>query len=90
MPSLPMLLKALAAAEKEELLFERAFVLKAGTAAVAKSGQLEMAVDWARKAAKAFVMLEGEESFFSVEARKQQTVLELTLEARLNENVIDS
>ena len=75
MPSYPMLMDALKDAEKEGLASERAHVLLAGTKALARSRQVETALDWATKTREAFEQLEGSESFYSNLAREQEQAM---------------
>ena len=75
MPSYPMLMDALKDAEREGLASERAHVLLAGTKALARSRQLETALDWAKRTREAFELLEGPDSFYSTLARTQEEAM---------------
>lgn len=70
-----MIMEALKYAETEGLAFERALVLQAGAGAIIKSGNMDMALDWAVQTREAFELLEGKESFFSIQAKENEEAL---------------
>ncbi|KAI5475966.1 hypothetical protein MNV49_000573 [Pseudohyphozyma bogoriensis] len=82
MPSYPMLMDALKASEVEGLVAERAHVLLAGSAAVAKSRQLEMALDWAQQARAAFELIEGPESYHGKQAKQREDEFQKQLDEK--------
>lgn len=71
-----MLMEALQCAEKEGLISERAHVLMAGVNVMLKSGQKEMALEWATRSREAFELLEGPDSFYTKRAKEQEKAVE--------------